>query len=231
MTHHARIGPNAVLQLAASFDAQAPELKRTIFTHAHVGHWLDTPPHDMVDEMAVARLHQTVRAELPEAEAQKILTEAGARTAAYIFENRIPRLLRILLPLLPTAFSARLLLKAITRHAWTFAGSGDFSGRARAGIVVELRDNPLCRGEYQAHPVCYWHAAVFTGLFARLVHPHTRTLEVSCCAAGDDACRFVIDWPHGQTWIQIKARLRPKLSFLSHDPSGKIVSKDQSLAP
>lgn len=231
MNRHARIGPNAVIQLAAALDAQAPEMKHAIFKQAQVAHWLTTPPQDMVDEQAVARLHQSLRDILPEKDARILLDEAGLRTADYIFTHRIPRLFRLLLPHLPTALAARLLLAAITRHAWTFAGSGDFSGRYRAGIVVALRDNPLCRGEHRPEPVCAWHAGVFTGLFSRLVAPHCRALEFTCCAAGDDACRFVIDWPPAQKWIQIKAHMVRMLAIFFHFFRGKTVSKDQSLAP
>jgi divinyl protochlorophyllide a 8-vinyl-reductase len=185
----------------------------------------------MVEEDPVARLHKSVRAHLPDEEARGLLTDAGARTAAYILANRIPRVFRLALPLLPTGLSARLLLKAITRHSWTFAGSGHFSGRTGAGLVVRIDDNPLCRGEHSAHPVCHWHAAVFTGLFARLVAPQARCIEFACCATGDEACRFVIDWPRVRIWIQIKARLTRLLPFFSHDQFQPPVPKDQTRAP
>lgn len=231
MSLHARIGPNAVTQLAASFDAQAPELKRSVFARAHVGHWLDMPPHDMVDETCVAHLHQSVRTELAGDDARKLLTEAGLRTADYILKHRIPGIFRATLPLLPTALSAKLLVGAITRHAWTFAGTGHFQARFRTGLVVSITDNPFCRGEHTHDPVCAWHAAVFTRLFARLVHPESKAQEFTCCATGDEACRFVIDWPRGQTWIQIKARLTRLLPFSFHDPAQQPVPKDQTRAP
>ena len=230
MTHHARIGPNAVTQLALAFDAQAPELKRTVFARAHVGHWLDKPPAEMVDEMRVAYLHQIARDALGPDDARTLLGEAGLRTADYILAHRIPAPFRLLLPLLPAALAARLLVAAIGRHAWTFAGTGHFKARFRTGLVVSIADNPFCRGEHSHDPVCAWHAAVFTRLFACLVHPKARAQEFTCCAAGDEACRFVIDWPRGQTWIQIKAQLIRLLPFSTREKFQPPVPKDQTRA-
>ena len=42
--------------------------------------------------------------------------------------------------------AARVLLAAISRNAWTFVGSGAFSTRPGRPCVLEIRDNPLCRG-------------------------------------------------------------------------------------
>jgi divinyl protochlorophyllide a 8-vinyl-reductase len=231
VTLHARIGPNAVTQLAAAFDAQAPHLKHAIFARAHVEHWLDTPPVDMVDETDVAHLHQHLRQNLAPDMANKLLHEAGLRTADYILANRIPRLFRVLLPRLPRSIAAKLLVSAITRHAWTFAGTGRCRTSATYPLTVEIANNPFCRHEHGAGPVCIWHEAVFTRLFAELVHPDAQAKEITCGAAGDQSCRFVILWPQLKTWIQIKARIGHLLPFLLYVPDRQPVSKDQTRAP
>jgi divinyl protochlorophyllide a 8-vinyl-reductase len=61
-------------------------------------------------------------------------------------------------------------------------------------MLFEIADNPVVRGETAATPVCHWHSAVFAGLFAALVDPHTQVIETACCACGAPACRFEVRW-------------------------------------
>jgi len=142
----------------------------------------------------VARLHQTVRSVAPEGEGMLLMAEAGRLTADYILAHRIPRPAQALLKILPARLAARVLVPAIGAHAWTFAGSGRFSGCAGPPTVFELTGNPLCAGERATEPVCAWHAAVFQRLFQVLVSPAARVAETSCEARGDSCCRFVLDW-------------------------------------
>ena len=191
----ARIGPNAVLQLMAALKAAGlTRLSAPAFAAAGVAEWLDTPPTTMVEEHRVARLHQTVRSVAPEGEGMLLMAEAGRLTADYILAHRIPRPAQALLKILPARLAARVLVPAIGAHAWTFAGSGRFSGRAGPPTVFELTGNPLCAGERATEPVCAWHAAVFQRLFQVLVSPAARVAETSCEARGDSCCRFVLDW-------------------------------------
>jgi divinyl protochlorophyllide a 8-vinyl-reductase len=60
-------------------------------------------------------------------------------------------------------------------------------------LVVEIAGNPLA-GPPPAAARCVWHEAVFTRLFRSLVSDRARARETACCAAGDPACRFEIDW-------------------------------------
>jgi divinyl protochlorophyllide a 8-vinyl-reductase len=148
----------------------------------------------MVDERPVALLHQTLRRLMPPQQSAEILADAGRRTADYILANRIPKPAQFVLKLLPAPLAARLLVSAITAHAWTFAGSGRFSGRTGRSVTFEIIANPLCAGEHSDSLVCVWHAAVFQRLFQVLVSPNTRVVETSCGARGDECCRFVADW-------------------------------------
>jgi divinyl protochlorophyllide a 8-vinyl-reductase len=189
----ARIGPNAIIQLAAALDAAgAGALCTAIFTALGMSAWLDEPPRDMVDERKVARLHQAVRRASPDAEA--IMRDAGRRTADYLLAHRIPRLVQIILKRLPPRLAAIVLVSAIRRNAWTFAGSGVFKARSGRPTVFEIADNPICAGETAPAPVCAWHAAVFERLFQVLVSPRARTRETRCEATGATVCRFETDW-------------------------------------
>lgn len=195
-----RIGPNAVTRVAEALTAFfGPGVASSVFRSAGLTAWWLDPPTRMVDETQVQALYQALHRLMGSSQAEHVTREAGERTAAYLLERRIPKPFQRLLKLLPARVSARLLLLAISRHAWTFAGSGVFSyvgpklwGRTSAMLTIE--HNPLCVGLSADHPVCSFHAAVFEHLFAVLVHPASRVWELSCEAARGDACRFEVTW-------------------------------------
>lgn len=190
-----RIGPNAIIRVAEvlpAFVGTAATLQ--LFERAGLAAYLRSPPQDMVDEREVMRLHGELRASLGGATAAEVARRAGERTADYLLAHRIPQPVQLLLRHLPAALAARVLLAAISRHAWTFAGSGRFTARAGRPVVLEIRDNPLCRGVRTAAPVCDFYAATFERLFRVLVHRDAQVLEVACEARGDEACRFELRW-------------------------------------
>jgi divinyl protochlorophyllide a 8-vinyl-reductase len=178
----ARIGPNAVIQTAAALRALGGEASAAaIFRRAGVLHWLTRPPAEMAGEQAVAALHRVVAQEAPAAAA-----EAGRLTADYLLANRIPKPAQAVMRRLPGPLAARLLLMAVARNAWTFAGSGAVKVAGWATPRITIHDNPI------ATPGCPWHAAVFARLFSELATPGAEVIEHSCCGRGDDACRFEI---------------------------------------
>lgn len=184
----ARIGPNAVLQLLAVLEEEGgPRLAAHVLALAGM---FDLPPETgMIDERPVARVHQALRRDRPEA-APRLAWAAGEATANYIIANRIPKPVLWLLKVLPPAAAARLLTRAIARHSWTFAGSGVFRVASTSPFTFEILDNPVVRGEHAQTPICFWHIAVFETLFRRLVAPDYVARETRCCACGDAACRF-----------------------------------------
>lgn len=185
----ARIGPNAVIQLDEALRARGEGgLAALIFAAAGQSEWRGHPPEAMVDERAVARLHAALWRLAPAAAA--LARDAGTRTADYIMANRIPRAARGLLTLLPAALAEPLLVRAIARHAWTFAGSGAFAAAPGRPARFTIAANPLARAEPDAR--CAWHEAVFTRLWQRLVTPHARVVE-RCCGHGTGACRFEVE--------------------------------------
>lgn len=194
----ARIGPNAITRMAEAVQAAvgAPAMA-AVFRRAGLGDYVERAPEHMVPEGEVIRLHHEVRAALPTGTARGVARDAGTRTAAYLLAHRIPHVLQRLLRRLPPRWAALVLLGAISRHAWTFAGSGTFSWRVgppggAALVWLELRGNPLCRGLREAEPTCDYYAATFQALFRALVHPRAQVLETACEARGDAQCRFEV---------------------------------------
>ncbi|WP_300060497.1 bacteriochlorophyll 4-vinyl reductase [uncultured Roseobacter sp.] len=185
--HRGLIGPNAVLQLLPHLESLGgrQNMKATL-ERAGI---LEIPDgRHMIPEKDAARLHQLLRAEEPTV-ATSLTTAAGRDTADYILRHRIPKPAQYVLRALPARPAARLLSRAIAKHAWTFAGSGAFS--ASDPWTFYIKDNPVIRGEVSHTPLCAWHAAVFERLYRRLVHPHCRCTEIRCCAQrNSDLCEF-----------------------------------------
>lgn len=184
-----KVGPNAIIQLADVLaDRIGLEERAATLRAAGLAKYLAADPERMTDEREAAALHLAVQARRV-GDWDELSWEAGERTAEYLLENRIPRPAQWLLRRLPAALSARMLLRAIRVHAWTFAGSGSFSARMERGaVVISIADNPI------AMPGCPWHRGVFTSLFRELVSPRVLVRHQHCCAHGEQACTFVIGW-------------------------------------
>lgn len=189
------MGPNAITRVAEVLPPRVgSRLTRQLFEQAGLTHYLEQPPERMVDEAEVRRLHHALQDGLGQTQACEVAAAAGRATADYLLAHRIPRPLQALLKRLPAAASARVLVAAIARHAWTFVGSGSFSARFERPLVLVIRGNPLCRGLVAEEPACAFYAATFERLFQRLVHRQSRVRELACEACGAEACRFEIRW-------------------------------------
>jgi divinyl protochlorophyllide a 8-vinyl-reductase len=193
--HAGRIGPNAITRLAEVLPAfVGSRATWQLFESAGLAAYLQTPPEQMVDETEVTRLHRTMRAALGSEMASRASRSAGQRTADYLLAHRIPKPVQTLLKALPAALASPLLLAAIRRHAWTFAGSGEFTATAGCPVRLSIRNNPLCKGVSTEAPACDFYAATFERLFRVLVHPQATVLETACEACGDEACQFEVRW-------------------------------------
>lgn len=192
----ARIGPNAVTRMAEALRARHGEAATArIFATATLGDMLRHPPQEMIDERDVARLHRSAHAALGAIAAAAVARDAGTRTGAYLLTHRIPRLVQWLLRRLPAPLAARVLVAAIVRHAWTFAGSGRFGVRwQRGGVQLSISDCPLCREISAGDPACDFYCATFERLFAELVRAGSTVTEVACQACGGRACVFEVRW-------------------------------------
>jgi divinyl protochlorophyllide a 8-vinyl-reductase len=190
-----RIGPNAIIRMAEAVTARhGAGAAARLFLAAGLSRHLVEPPSHMVDEAEVIRLHVELRAMFGLEAARDLSRDAGRRTADYLLAHRIPKPMRALLPRLPARIGSRILLAAVARHAWTFAGSGHFSARPGRPVRLRIRDCPLCRGAESDQPLCEFYAATFERLFRVLVHPDATGRQTSCQASGAPACEFEIRW-------------------------------------
>lgn len=182
----AKIGPNAAIQLSEAFSANGmKDLAVQIYSKAGCESLLSHPPQDMIDESVVARLFGNVVTGLPPEMATKILSDAGKRTGEYVLANRIPRFARFILPHLPKRLAFHILLRAISKHAWTFAGSGQLVVCKQNSPKLVILKNPVA-----TKLGCKWHVAVFNVLFSRLVSDKINVHEVTCCGKGESRCTF-----------------------------------------
>jgi divinyl protochlorophyllide a 8-vinyl-reductase len=191
----ARIGPNAVIQAAKAIEAfESQSMLARVFSAAQLPHYLAEMPAAMIPEQDVIALHASLRADLGDRRAQSIAWTAGYHTANYILAHRIPKPAQMLLRHLPARLAAPLLVKAIARHAWTFAGSGVFSTQSGKPLVLSISNCPVGRTAHTEAPACGFYAATFERLFAELVAGSTRVTEIECQAMGCSACRFRVEW-------------------------------------
>lgn len=191
----ARIGPNAIIRVAEALTGmQGRGVAADVFAAAGLSEALRDPPQGMVPEAQVVQLHSALRSLLGVTAARAIGAEAGRRTAHYLLGYRVPRPLVMLLPRLPAWLSARVLLSAISRHSWTFAGSAAFSARAAQPVEIGLAGCAICRGAHEPGPLCDYYGETLAGLFRALVSRDCVAAQTSCAAAGAAACRFELAW-------------------------------------
>jgi len=170
-----------------------PVQVRRVFETAGIAVYLERPPSDMVDECEVTALHQALRGVLGLEQAKAIGREAGRLTADYLLANRIPPFAQAILKHLPAPLAGRLLIKAMERNAWTFAGSSVFTHSAGKSFRLSLAGCRLCIGAVSEVPLCDYYSSAFERLFRELVSPQARVMEVQCQAQGHPACLFDVD--------------------------------------
>jgi len=177
-----RIGPNAVLQLEAALrEGLGQAALESVFRRAGLSGLLADPPRSMIDERIAVALYGALFAELPK-HAPAIAADAGRRTADYVRARRIPALARLVVSALPAWLAAGLLLQAIAKNGWTFAGSGRVRVEPGHRHLIEIVDNPLVM------PRCIWHTAVFQRLFETLVSADSRVR----CVQSEPPSRFIV---------------------------------------
>lgn len=191
----ALIGPNAVTQLvAAARDQLGPAYADRMLRDAGLPRYIVQPPTKMVPEREVAALHSALAETSPRKAALKIAADAGVRTADYLLKNRIPVAARVALKCLPADLSARLLLRAISRHAWTFAGSGAFHFNARRPVSISISGSPLFADRQAAPFVDTYFRETFRRLFQVLVHCNCTCRDHGNSPMGSGGTRFALIW-------------------------------------
>ena len=197
----ALIGPNAIIQVAESISSRlGPDKLDRVMHAAGLDRFINSPPEHMVSELDVANLHRAVAANVEQSQGVAIMAEAGHRTARYLLANRIPAPARVVLKALPATLAARLLLTAIEKHAWTFAGSSTFSFDARHPVRISLSGSPMFAMPQSRVLAASYFEATFESLFQELVSVRTRAIGINqpSDAKGADsteaACAFALAW-------------------------------------
>lgn len=190
----ARIGPNAVIQTAAVLRDRFGTARAAEIVQRATGRALDTMPEHMVDEAEVRALVQQCLAQLGARQTRAVLRESGHRTAEYLLAHRIPRPVQLLLKLLPAPVGVRILMTAIGRHAWTFAGSGHFHVHAGRRTTFAIDDCPLCRGLTLEAPICDYYAGTFERLLSTLIRRDTGVVQTGSAVCGGSSCEYAVRW-------------------------------------
>ncbi len=179
-----RVGPNAIIQLSHALGERLGGAWRDdALRRAGLAHYVAVPPQTMIDQSEAARLFRLVASDLPPALAADVLGCAGRLTADYILAHRIPMPAQKALASMPDWLALRVLLAAIRKHAWTFAGSSDVQCDYGAVPAMTLAGNPL------ATAGCPWHLGVLGRLVEVLVSDRVGVRHATCCARGAAACR------------------------------------------
>jgi divinyl protochlorophyllide a 8-vinyl-reductase len=147
----------------------------------------------MIAEEEFHTLVKLLVARLGDEQAGQILHRAGERTADYVQANRIPAPMRSALKLLPGPLSLRLLLPAISKHAWTFAGSGAFRFSLGMKPFVSIGRPVGADTTAIAGVLCRYYYGAFGKMLRDLVSPRLALRETACQAAGGQACVYQIE--------------------------------------
>jgi divinyl protochlorophyllide a 8-vinyl-reductase len=190
-----RVGPNAITRVAEALaELDGRELCRRVFAAAGLAHHLDAPPTAMVDEEDVSALNAALFDCLGMRRAESVAAEAGRLTGEYLLRHRIPRPAQSVLRSLPRPLAARLLVHAIAKHAWTFAGSGKFTYVFERGLKLQLERSPVCRRMHHEEPSCHYLTATFQRIFSEILGPGVAVEEVACSGSGAPRCVFAVTW-------------------------------------
>jgi len=123
-----KIGPNSIIQTSESLREHCGnEVKDKVMKAAELEHYIQELPSEMVSETDFHDFVVTLFNDQGKLMTQEILQDSGERTAVYLLKNRIPGLFQSLVKPLPNKWGLKMLLFAISKNAWTFAGSGEFS--------------------------------------------------------------------------------------------------------
>jgi divinyl protochlorophyllide a 8-vinyl-reductase len=189
-----RIGPNSIIQTVAALKERlGVEETRAWLERIGRGDLNEAMPTTMVVEHEFLDLIGHLREWQGLEVAAEVLERSGELTAAYVMANRIPAPIRTLLRIVPGWLGLRILLAAIKKHAWTFAGSGQFSYRFDRGLHLQLAHCIECQGIQSDTPICRYYCGAFRGMIGTLIDPKVQVREIACSACGAGACEFVVE--------------------------------------
>lgn len=192
----ARIGPNAVIQVAAAARAMLGERFADSLVRDATPYTPEQLPTGMIDQREAQAIVRELVGRVGARAAGPVLREAGERTAEYLLAHRIPRVAQWAMRVLPRGMGLSLLLRAMSAHAWTFAGSGEFRIiHAAPWPMLEFTACAMCDGMHEDEPMCHFYGGTFERLIRELIASRATVREVACIAQGGDRCRFAIALP------------------------------------
>jgi len=194
VAHQGKIGPNSIIQtIAALHEVYDPIQSRAILVCGGAPDLAERLPSEMVDERDFYALAQMLVDQLGAEQAARILRRAGELTAGYLLRHRIPQPAQWVLRVLPMRQRFRLLLPAIARNAWTFAGSGSFSFDAGPTPWVRIATPALLGPPTTTGAICHFYKGTFGHLARSLISRRITVWEMECQSHGAAACvyRFV----------------------------------------
>ncbi|AAM73232.1 MAG TPA: bacteriochlorophyll 4-vinyl reductase [Chlorobaculum sp.] len=164
-----RIGPNSIIQTVGALEtAYGKNETEKLLKKIGQGYLINNLPSEMVEESKFHALVTALQKELGETATAGILKESGERTAKYLLKVRIPGPFQTIVKLLPAGLAFKVLLFAISKNAWTFAGSGEFSYGSKPS------PNVMVKVTFPSHPVVSnFYLGTFTALLRELVSPKT----------------------------------------------------------
>jgi divinyl protochlorophyllide a 8-vinyl-reductase len=190
----ARIGPNSLIQTVQALEEIYGKAGCfEVLLRGKQFQLLKELPSEMVDEQQFMVLAQMLFSQLGVTAATKVLKRSGQLTGDYLLANRIPKPVQILFKFMPPFLRLRLLLSAIGKNAWTFAGSGTYSFILGKAPVIVLKNCITAKLAPNAtEPVCSYYTGTFERLLQALVSPAITVQEQECLAIGYEQCTFSI---------------------------------------
>jgi divinyl protochlorophyllide a 8-vinyl-reductase len=169
MSTPSRIGPNSIIQTVAALEsAYGKNETDKLLKKTGQGYLIGNLPSEMVEESKFHSLVAALHKEIGEEATSLILKESGERTAQYLLRVRIPGPFQTIVKLLPAGLAFKLFLFAISKNAWTFAGSGEFSYGSKPS------PNIMVKVTFPSQPVVgNFYLGTFTALLRELVNPKT----------------------------------------------------------
>ncbi|MEI7788829.1 MAG: bacteriochlorophyll 4-vinyl reductase [Chlorobiaceae bacterium] len=170
MSTPSKIGPNSIIQTVAALEAKFGKKEaEALLKKIGQGHYIGNLPSEMIEESKFHAMVTALQKEIGDKVTAGILKESGERTARYLLKVRIPGIFQKLVRLLPSRPAFKLFLFAISKNAWTFAGSGEFS------YIMNRPPEITVKVTYPTHPVVgNFYLGTFTALLQELVNPKTK---------------------------------------------------------
>lgn len=188
LPNQARIGPNAIIQTVQALkECYGPDQAAALLQPGGQAWLLDYHPTEMIDEQLFRDLVLLLVEQIGVADANHILQRSGQYTARYLLQHRIPGPFQRLLKLLPRRLALALLLVAISKHAWTFVGSGTFTYSLGRPPQLTIASGIQSRGA-----IAGFYAGTFETLLQSLIDAQTHVVPVAAQADGDNRCIYDI---------------------------------------